>query len=72
MLTSYEYFQVKVEDSDCNLKIENGKDIEEDNSERDGDVMDRICHDLHYLLNGVKDSSDESEIPNILIQNTSL
>lgn len=42
------------------------------NSDVDADVMDRICHDLDYLLGGGHSPAREPSIPNILIQNTSL
>lgn len=40
--------------------------------ESDADVMDRICHDLDYLLGDVKGTPDPDSIPSIMIQNTSL
>ncbi|KAG8324663.1 hypothetical protein J6590_086981 [Homalodisca vitripennis] len=51
---------------------EDKSDVEETETETDADVMDRICHDLDYLLGGVKNSRDDAAIPNILIQHTSL
>ncbi|XP_054272212.1 uncharacterized protein LOC128992560 [Macrosteles quadrilineatus] len=40
--------------------------------EVDTDVMDRICHDLDYLLGGNQSPPGDPTVPKILIQNTSL
>lgn len=49
-------------------KIEEEEDGNEEQEE--SDVMDRICHDLDYLLGG--SPSRDKEISNIMMQNTSL